>query len=73
MDSQFPICFLVHLAALLGVGMYVYLCSVLGTSKGMGVGLCIVSDGHREVERKVIFFLNLLINIFKVILTLREK
>ena len=43
MDSQFPICCLVHLAALLGVRMDVYLCSILGTSKRKWDGLCIVS------------------------------
>lgn len=53
--------------------MYVYLCSVLGTSKGKWDGLCIVSDTHREEGRKAIFFLNLLTNILNVIQTLLER
>ena len=63
MDSQFPICCLVHLAALLGVDMYVYLCSILGTSKRKWDCALFQVDSKKEKQ-----FSFLVTNILKVII-----
>ena len=68
MDSQFPICCLVHLAALLGVDMYVYLCSILGTSKRKWDCALFQVDSKKEKQ-----FSFLVTNILKVILPLWER